>query len=151
MQFEYKVINGIACKKCSECTWQPLKHFHKHGFTKDGLVSKCKSCSVKQGRPEGYVTSKELKQKIGKKLKNRIFSKTHKENISESMKGKNNPRAIAVIINEIYYDTIINAARALTVSPLTVINRIKANKPGYKYATKHIIADANAYFREEQS
>jgi group I intron endonuclease len=48
--------------------------------------------------------------------------------------GKDNPNAKPVIINEIYYDTMTEAAKALNVVTSTVSYRIKVNKPGYKYA-----------------
>ncbi len=97
---------------------------------------------------KGKKLSTEHKAKIGAKLKGRIFSdetkkkmgiaqKGHKRNIgrvhSEETKasrtGDKNYKSIAVIINNIYYESANIAAKEYQVSNATIFNRIKSSKP----------------------
>lgn len=88
---KHEIINKIEKKWCPECkTWLELDRFHNHTLTYDFLTIKCKNCSVKRGRPRGYVMSKKSKQKVSESLKGRTLSKEHKKNLSKSMMGNKN-------------------------------------------------------------
>lgn len=87
----HKVIDEIEKKWCPKCkTWLELDCFHNHILTYDFLTIKCKNCSVKRGRPGGYVMSEKSKQKVSNSLKGRTFSIQHRENLSKSMIGNKN-------------------------------------------------------------
>jgi flavoprotein len=88
---EHKIIDEIEKKWCHKCkTWLELDCFHNHTLTYDFLTIKCKGCSVKRGRPDGYVMSDKSKQKVSDSLKGRTFSILHRENLSKSTMGNKN-------------------------------------------------------------
>lgn len=86
----------------------------------------------------GVVPSEETRQKISDALTGTICAEETKQKISKALKGKfcgkNSPRSKAVIYNGKLYESMSELADELQVHRTTIGNRIKANKPGYKYA-----------------
>jgi len=84
----------------------------------------------------GSILSSETKQKISEKHKGRKFSKEHSENKSLSQIGSKNPIAKAVIINNVIYSTITEAAKNLNIKVSTMHFRINAKSfKDYQYYT----------------
>ena len=63
-----------------------------------------------------------------------IQSEVTKRKLSLMNKGKDSPRARAVIINDKYFDTMTEAGNHLNIVNSTVYKRIKRQVPGYQYA-----------------
>jgi group I intron endonuclease len=97
---------------------------------------------------KGKLASEETRQKMSEiaKLKigekNPFFGKHHTEEtihkIKEKSKGRLPPNTIEIIINNIKYISITEAARQLDMSAPTVLWRLKSKNPKfehYKYAT----------------
>ena len=85
-------------------------------------VTKLKLSLANQYR--GKKLPKEIKDKISKKLKGRVFSKEHLARKSEAQKKK-------VIINGIVYDSGRDAAKEYSISPTTMVKWLKNGRAEY--------------------
>lgn len=83
---------------------------------------------------KGMKRSEEFKRRVGETSKGRIYSEEARKKMSEAKIGKKHPRAKAVIINGIYFNTCKEAAVCLNVHKCTINRRFKRQVPGYKYA-----------------
>ena len=98
------------------------------------------------GITTGIKSSKEHRNKISDSIKgenNPFFNRTHSkeslDKISDKAKlrlAKSHPRQKSVIINGVKYRGVRPAARELNINPNTVINNIKKNLPGWNYESK---------------
>jgi hypothetical protein len=87
-----------------------------------------------------YDTIAEASQSLGfnrKTIRERI-KKTKSNNIilfknDGILRGKNSPRAKAVIANYKNYDTVTEASRSIGVCDATLLARINRNEPGYTW------------------
>jgi len=80
----------------------------------------------------GKKHTSEVRKKMSKSHRKENLSKEHRKNISESHRGLKNA-AKKVNANFIVYSSMMEAAKALNVIPLTIANRIKSCKLGYSY------------------
>lgn len=85
---------------------------------------------------KGISPDEEHRRKISESLKGRKKSIEERKKLSIATSGKNNPMAVAVIINNKYFDTRKEAAKFIGVDPKTVSNRIlhKTRWQDYSYA-----------------
>ena len=117
------------------------------GYTNENCVACCTDCNIAKGTKsrEDFLTwvvsiyNHQQRQKIGDKnpFYNKKHSKKTKDKISKARKGnyKGNQER-SVIINEVTYKSVSEAACIFNVCSATVIHRIKSKNTkfkGYKY------------------
>lgn len=88
----------------------------------------------------GKKASDKTRQRLSKAQKGRKVSEETKRKQSVARKGqhtgKDNPAAVAVVINNKCFDTITDAAKFFNTRSKTVSRRLKRQVPGYRYANK---------------
>ena len=117
---------------------------------KNRVVSKEVRRKISEGR-KGSKLPEKVKRKISVALKGRFtgkdsplygkpISKERRRRMSEDrvgkQVGKDNPAAKAVVIDNKYFDTVNQAAKAMAVTRLTIYRRIRRGVVGYQYACK---------------
>ncbi len=140
-----KMSEAQKGKKLSEETKRRMSKVQKNK-----VVSKETRRKISEGH-KGFKLPEKVRRKISVALKGKFtgknsplygkpFSKEHRRRMSEArvgkQVGKNNPAAKAVVIDNKYFDTVNQAAKALAVARLTIYRRIRRGIVGYQYARK---------------
>jgi group I intron endonuclease len=103
----------------------------------NGMLGKKHSDSAKAKmslKSAGHKTSEATRAKISEKMKVRVFSETHRKNLSVATTGGNNPTARPCVVNGISFDCAQAAATAMGVCKSTVARKCKrGDNPLFQY------------------
>lgn len=56
----HSIVDGVEGKVCSRCReWKPLTSYYKGRRLRDGLISQCKTCSIRESQAYNAVHSEE--------------------------------------------------------------------------------------------
>lgn len=140
-----KMSESQKGKKLSEETKRRMSKAQKNK-----VVSEKTRRKISEGH-KGFKLPEKVKRKISVALKGKYtgkdsplygkpLSKERRRRMSEDrigkQVGKDNPAAKAVVINNKYFDTVNQAAKAMAVTRLTIYRRIRRGVFGYQYACK---------------
>jgi plasmid stability protein len=88
---------------------------------------------------KGKVTSEETKAKISAATMGRDVTMEARAKISAKLTGAGTPSSIAVLVNNVYYESMRLAVKSEGISKTTLSKRIKSSSPdfvNYRYATE---------------
>lgn len=140
-----KRITTTITDNYSKMTEQEKKYKHGHPMEKNGMFGKTHTEKTRKiiseknkGIPKnlGFKHSNKMKEKLSKIAKNRIqeknpfYGKTHteefKKRLSESRKGKTTNLGLSITIDNIIYNSLIEASEKLKIPVPTISWRIKS-------------------------